>query len=304
MPKFYSELQQASLENLASDPAAGVAGRIFRNTVDGKAKVDSGAAILSVVTETQTQTLTNKTLTSPTINTPVIDSIDGVTLTTATINTSTLNSPQLNTPTITIMNIDGQASTPANPSAGFYKVYIKDDGRAYMLNSSGLESGLGSGGGGGALRIVEGANSPVRTFENEMEVYEFEPGLSQELFLAIRVPQTYAAGSPINLRILWTCASTSNNALLNAVATLVRSEVDDITSTANQRTTTNSAITMSAANDLEPQKVVLDISSSVGQINAVAIAGGDLIKVKIKESSSTVGSVIKFIPDACEVTFT
>lgn len=276
MPRFYSELQQASLENLGSDTTPGVAGRFYRNTADGKMKVDSGAAILAVVTETQTQTLTNKTLTSPTINTPTVD----------------------------VMTVDGQASTPANPSAGFYKMYIKDDGRAYMLNSSGVESGLGSGGGGGSLRFIEGPNAPIKTFENEIDVYEFEPGLGQNLFLSIRVPATYVPGLPINLRILWTCSATSGNALINAVATLIRSEVDEITSTSNTRVTTNSAVAMSAANDLEPQKVVLDISSSIGQINAVAISAGDLIKVKIQESSSTVGSAIKLIPDACEVTFT
>lgn len=281
MPKFYSELQEAALENLASDPSTGVAGRIFRNTVDGKAKVDSGAAILSLVTETQTQTLSNKTLTSPTVN-----------------------SPTVNTPTIDVITLDGQAGTPSNPSAGFYKVYIKDDGRAYMLNSSGLESGLGGGGGGGSLRFIEGANSPVKTFENEIEVYEFEPGQGQALYLTVRVPQTYAPGAPINLRVLWTCASTSNNALINAVATLIRSEVDVITSTTNQRTTTNSAVTMTAGNANEPQKVVLDISSSTGTINSVAISAGDLIKVKVQESSSTVADVIKLIPDASEVTFT
>jgi len=62
MPRFYSELQHASLENLASDITPGVAGRFYRNTTDGEVKVDSGAAILTVVTETQTQTLTNKTI--------------------------------------------------------------------------------------------------------------------------------------------------------------------------------------------------------------------------------------------------
>lgn len=215
-----------------------------------------------------------------------------------------LNSPTITTPTIDVITLDGQASTPSSPAAGYYKVYIKDDGRAYMVNSAGLESGLGGGGGGGSLRFIEGANSPVKTFENEIDVYEYEPGMGQALYLAVRVPQSYSPGSPINLRILWTCAATSGDALINAVATLIRSEVDEITSTTNQRTTTNAAITLSAANDLEPQKIVLDISSSSGQINAVAISAGDLIKVKIQESSSTVGSVIKLIPDASEVSFT
>jgi hypothetical protein len=163
-------------------------------------------------------------------------------------------------------------------------------------------SGSG-GGGGGSLRFIEGANSPVKTFENEIEIYEYEPALSQALYVSVRVPQSYVTGSPVNLRILWTCAATSGDALINAVATLIRSEVDEITSTTNQRTTTNAAVTLSAANDLEPQKAVLDISSSTGQINGVSISAGDLIKVKVQESSSTVGSVIKLIADASEVTF-
>jgi hypothetical protein len=216
---------------------------------------------------------------------------------------SNLYSPTITTPTIDVITLDGQASTPSNPAAGYFKVYVKDDKRAYLLDSTGLEAGLGGGGGGGSLRFIEGANAPVKTFENEIEVYEFEPAQSQALYLSIRVPSTYAAGSPINLRLLWTCAATSGDALINAVATLIRSETDEITSTTNQRTTTNAAVTLSAANDLEPQKAVLDIASSLGVINGVAVSAGDLIKVKVQESSSTVGSTIKLIADASEVTF-
>ena len=67
----------------------------------------------AVVGTTDTQTLTNKTLTNPTVDT---------------------------------LNLDDQASTPSNPSAGFYKVYVKSDGKAYILNSSGVETQIGSGG--------------------------------------------------------------------------------------------------------------------------------------------------------------
>lgn len=161
-----------------------------------------------------------------------------------------------------------------------------------------------AGGGGGALRWIEDANAPLKTFESEIEVYEFQPGLAQELFLAIRVPSTYSAGQPITLNILWYCASTANDALINAVATLIRSEVDAYSSTTNQRTTTNAAITMAAGSANEPQKVTLDISSNIGQINGVAVSPGDLIKVKVKESSSTVADNIKLVFDASEVKFT
>lgn len=200
-----------------------------------------------------------------------------------------------------------QIATPTTPASNTIKMYQKSDDKLYILNDAGTETevgGGGGGGGGGSLRWVEGANSPVLTFENSLEVYEFVPALAQDLYTTIRVPTSYVAGSPISLKVLWTCASTANDALLLAQATLIRSEVDEITSTTNQRTTTNSAITMSAANDLEPQKVTLDISSSIGEINAVAIAAGDLIKVRVYESSSTCADNIKLIPDASEVTFT
>jgi hypothetical protein len=42
MPKFYSELQEASLENLASDPSGTVAGRVWHNTTEVRVKTDDG----------------------------------------------------------------------------------------------------------------------------------------------------------------------------------------------------------------------------------------------------------------------
>jgi len=49
MPKFYSELQNAALENLSSDPANVPAGRIIRNTTDGKVKISNGTAYKNVI---------------------------------------------------------------------------------------------------------------------------------------------------------------------------------------------------------------------------------------------------------------
>jgi len=41
-----------------------------------------------------------------------------------------------------------QIATPSNPSAGLNKIYTKADGSLYNLNSSGIETQIGSGGGG------------------------------------------------------------------------------------------------------------------------------------------------------------
>jgi hypothetical protein len=45
---------------------------------------------------------------------------------------------------VTIATLDGQASKPAAPSAGFYKLYAKDDGKLYILDSADSETLVGS----------------------------------------------------------------------------------------------------------------------------------------------------------------
>jgi len=42
MPKFFGEIKEASLENLAADPVANTQGRIWNNTTEGRVKLDSG----------------------------------------------------------------------------------------------------------------------------------------------------------------------------------------------------------------------------------------------------------------------
>lgn len=58
------------------------------------------------------------------------------------------------TPNVDVVTWDGQASTPANPSSGFYKFYFKDDGKAYKLDSTGAESEIGGGSGSGGINYV------------------------------------------------------------------------------------------------------------------------------------------------------
>jgi hypothetical protein len=76
MPLFYSELKQAALENLGADPTPGVAGRIIRNTADGKTKIDNGSAFKSVVLEDLAQTLSNKTIDADTNTITNIENAD------------------------------------------------------------------------------------------------------------------------------------------------------------------------------------------------------------------------------------
>lgn len=88
---------------------------------------------------------------------------------TETFTNKTLTSPTLTTPTVDILTIDGQASTPANPGAGFYKIYVKDDGKAYKLDSAGAETELGSGGGSGGINHI--TNPDAETNANDWAAY-------------------------------------------------------------------------------------------------------------------------------------
>lgn len=50
--------------------------------------------------------------------------------------------------TVDVLSLDGQASTPANPSSGFYKAYVKDSTQKLtILDSAGVETTVGAGGG-------------------------------------------------------------------------------------------------------------------------------------------------------------
>ena len=95
----------------------------------------NGSAWENFATNSNTLTLTNKTLTSPTLTTPSID----------------------------IATLDGQGSTPSNPSSGFYKAYVKDStGKLTILNSAGTETAVG-GGAGGINLIGDGGNAEAGT---------------------------------------------------------------------------------------------------------------------------------------------
>lgn len=58
-------------------------------------------------------------------------------------------------------DLEELGATPSNPSAGRKKIYCKTDGNCYQLNSSGVEAGLGSGGGGANFLTNGGFESGV-----------------------------------------------------------------------------------------------------------------------------------------------
>jgi hypothetical protein len=152
-------------KSLNIEPIAGASpsaeGDIAYNSTTHKASLHNGTTASPLVTEAHTQTLSNKTLTSPVINTPTISGSGGtLTLPTgpdtlvARATSDTLSNKTFgDAPTFT------QVATPSTPSSGFNKIYPKSDGNFYTLNSSGIETQVGSGAGGGSKNYLSTVNN-------------------------------------------------------------------------------------------------------------------------------------------------
>lgn len=162
----------------------------------------------------------------------------------------------------------------------------------------------GGGGGGGSLQWIEDANAPTALVENSRRIYAYQAGLAQILWATIAVPNGYVAGSPINLRMGFYSPDSSGNVLIKTVATLNRIGTDAVSSTTNQRTSTNAAVTLGAGTVNKFQAVVMDLSSSTGQINGVAVSPGDEILVQLtRDASDTATSDAKVAVYKAEPTF-
>jgi len=163
---------------------------------------------------------------------------------------------------------------------------------------------IGGGGGGGAGFTWKGlsGSAPIQSEEHGEQSLLFGAGLAQELYAAIKVPQSYSAGTAISLYVSGYSPSTSNTILMKAQSTLITKDSTAFNSTTNQRTTTNSALTNSVANQL--REFVLDITDSSGQINSVAVAAGDVIKVRLyRDATDTDTADLRFLPNATDVKF-
>lgn len=163
---------------------------------------------------------------------------------------------------------------------------------------------LSSGGGGGSFvwGLDSDANAAVEDLEFSQKIFRFASGLAQTVYGVVKVPTSYKAGKPIKIKIDLYSPGTSNTILLQAVASLIRKGTDAAGSTTNQRTTTNTAITLGApANRLN--EAVLDISDSTGKINGVSVSPGDEIEVKLSRGTDTDTNDIRLRAYGAEETF-
>lgn len=155
------------------------------------------------------------------------------------------------------------------------------------------------GGGGGFTWFNDDGDAPTDQVKYNNKVWSFIDGGGQNLYTTVKVPQGYIAGSQIKMYITHFHEASSATQLISSQSTLI-SPGDAFDDTTNQRTSTNTA---TAGGNKVTIEVELDLTSSTGQINSVAVAPGDLIKVKIYRGTDASTADIHFIESSTEVTF-
>lgn len=299
MPRFYSELQHASLENLSSDPTAGVAGRVIRNTTDGKVKVDNATNYRAFIVNDDKAVIGNNGTANNNIRlhrgaSSVLQFVQGGDVTAeGTLSTALA---QISAKFESYLD----ASKPSPGNAG--RVIFITDLLTLLVDNGSAWIPLGSGGGGSSILWYEDENAPSLATINRMQVYSFGQGQGQTIYTEYKVPTSYAIGRPITLKVNHYSADTSGTFLLQTVTTLIRNATDIVSSTTNQRTSTNSAITASGANQNEIQTAICDLTSSTGTINSVAVSPGDTLLIALtRDVGDTAVGQVGFLHKQCEV---
>lgn len=207
-------------------------------------------------------------------------------------------------------DIDELVADPAAPAAasGKRRIYSKN-GVVYVRDQApgGAITPLGSGGGGGgggANWVPVAGIGPVEDNEYDEKVWLFEQGAGQKLTLWAKVPTSYLAGRPIKMKGGFYSPSSSDDWKIQATCSLVRKNNDAVTSVANQNVSNSGDIVNAVANRFN--EISLDLSTTLGAINSIAVQPGDLIKIEIERiapSGTEDTADIRFIPSSTEVIF-
>lgn len=298
--KVSSQLERAQFENLAAAPTVGVTGRFYWDTVLGRSYLDDGTLWRALLRNDQKMILGNSGTAADNIRlhrgaVGVLQLLSGADVTAEGTLSTALNQLSSRVENYTF------AGKPAFGNAG--RMAWITDRTSLFVDTGAAWIQAGAGGGGGSLRWVEDANAPIPTVENNQQTYFYTAGDSQVLYALVRVPSTYSAGSQIKLKMPFYSPDASGTVLLQTISTLIKPAVTAINSTTNQRTSTNAAVTLGAGTVNIPQSVEFDLTSTIGEINAVAVAAGDLIKVELRRGTDTATSEARALTYGTEVTF-
>lgn len=192
-------------------------------------------------------------------------------------------------------------SDPAATATSIGRVIFRDDLKIAKVQVDASNwAGIGSGGAGGGFAWNEPQGiSPIQGELQGEKIYSFESGQSNYLVAALKVPSSYVPGSQIGLNIVHYCSGTGGTMLLRTVTTLIRKDTDAVSSTTNQHTSVNTAISNTVTDQYK--EAVVDLMDSAGEINSVAVSAGDVLLVRLERGTDTLAQDVNFLPSATEV---
>lgn len=204
-----------------------------------------------------------------------------------------------------------EISSPSTPASGYVALFAKTDKKLWMKDSAGNEMLVGSGGGGGGgMKWYFGDSlAPEMTRKGPgLEVMAFAQTDVQEIFVKMKVPTGYTAGTQIFLTGGQMFSPTnSGNVLWRATSYIYKLNVNG-NGTPGSHSSTN---TQQAINGTANQITVIsdiDLTDGTGQINGVAVAAGNVILVKLTRlttsETSGVADDVNLIPESFEVDMT
>lgn len=216
--------------------------------------------------------------------------------------------------TITINNKLGTANKQIDTGTGA-NISVDDGASLFLYYSSTsliwqVVGGTGSGGVSDKSFSLNwnksGIISPIQSFVDGMSIEDFSNEESQEVYATFKVPNSFLGGSQVLLRGLSFFSSlTAGNVLFKAQATLIKAGSTVIGTYANQRTTTNTQVAVAGVANQVKYVGDLDLTDLTGNINGVAVAGGDTIRIRLYRDvageTSGLADVARLLLESCEV---
>lgn len=190
---------------------------------------------------------------------------------------------------------------PAATATSIGRVIFRNDLKTAKIQVDATNwAGLGGGGAGGGFTWNEPQGiSPIQGEVQGEKIYSYEAGKSNYLVAFLKVPASYVPSSQLGLNIAHYCAGTGGNMLLKAETTLIRKDTDAVSSTTNQHTSGNIAISNTVADQYK--EAVVDLMSATGEVNLVAVTAGDLLIVRLYRDTDSLTQDVNFLPSATEV---
>lgn len=201
----------------------------------------------------------------------------------ATLTNKTITGASIQTPTRLDVKQDTEANlTTYAATASNGQICFATDTKAMFQIIDNVLTPVGSGGGGSSLKWAKsGTTSPETYLIDGMELESFYDTETMEIYTTITIPTSYRAGKQIKLVAgAFFCSSAAGNVFFKTQTALLRDSSTVLGTYSNIHTSTNSQVTLTVSNQL---KAIgdLQLTDASGQINGVAVAAGDKLRVRL-----------------------